>query len=122
MSLLGPKSIAFAALGFLLCALALPAQDRAKLNQDPNIRSVSGTVTDTNTRPVAGAVVQLKDTKSLLIRSYITQQDGKYHFAGLSTNIDYELKAEHDGAVSGIKRLSLFSGNRAPVVNLKLNK
>ena len=117
------KSIATATLGFLfLCALALPAQDRGKLNEDPNIRSVSGTVTDANNRPVSGAVVQLKDTKSLLIRSYITQQDGKYHFAGLSTNLDYELKAEHDGAVSGVKRLSLFSGNRAPVVNLKLNK
>ena len=119
---MGLKSIAFATLAILLCALALPAQERGKLNEDPNIRSVSGVVTDANNGPVAGAVVQLKDTKSLLIRSYITQQDGKYHFPGLSTNVDYQLKAEHDGATSGVKRLSLFSGNRAPVVNLKLSK
>ena len=46
---------------------------------------------------MSGAVVQLKDTKSLQIRSFYTQKDGSYHFAGLSTNIDYELRAEHDG-------------------------
>ena len=50
---------------------------------------------------VVGAVVQLKDTKTLQIRSFITQDKGEYHFAGLSTNIDYELKADHDGASSG---------------------
>jgi hypothetical protein len=107
--------------GVLLCALALAGQDRGKVNEDPNIRSLSGMVTDANNHPVAGAVVQLKDTKSLFIRSFITQQDGKYHFSGLSTNIDYEVKAEHEGSASGVKRLSLFSGNRAPVVNLKLS-
>jgi carboxypeptidase family protein len=117
-----PKSLGFAAVGVLLCALFLPAQDHGKPDQDSNIRSVSGTVTDATGGPVAGAVVQIKDTKSLLIRSFITQQDGKYHFSGLSTNVDYQLKAEYQGTASGVKRLSLFSGNRTPVVNLKLSK
>jgi hypothetical protein len=117
-----PRTLGFAGLTLVLCALVLPAQQNKRLNEDSNVRSVSGTVTDANGHPVAGAVVQLKDNKSLLIRSFITQEDGKYHFAGLSTNVDYELKAQHDGASSGVKRLSLFSGNRVPVVNLKISK
>ena len=40
-------------------------------------------VTDAANQPVAGAVVQLKNTKTLQIRSFITQDDGNYHFAGL---------------------------------------
>jgi hypothetical protein len=71
---------------------------------------------------VSGAVVQLKDTKTLQVRSFITQQDGAYHFAGLSTNVDYELKAEHEGASSGTKTLSVFDGRKNASINLKLDK
>ena len=38
-------------------------------NEDTGTRSVQGVVTDASGKPVAGAVVQLKDTKSLQIRS-----------------------------------------------------
>jgi hypothetical protein len=107
-------------LAVLVCLVPLLAQQKRNLNEDPNIRSVSGVVTDTSGRPVKGAVVQLKDTKTLQIRSFITKDDGTYHFAGLSTNIDYELKADYQGATTGVKRLSLFSSNKAPTVDLKL--
>jgi len=116
-----PKPIPIV-LSMLICTLVLFAQQNTKVSEDANIRSVSGLVTDASGQPVSGAVVQLKDTKSLLIRSYITQQDGRYHFSALSTNVDYELKAAREGSTSAVKRLSLFSGNRAPVVNLKLSK
>src|ERR1700686_3673111 len=111
---------------FIVVALACFAcfgilgQQNKKLNEDPNTRSVTGVVTDAGGAPVAGANVQLKDSKTLQIRSYITHDDGAYHFAGLSTNVDYELKAEHEGRSSGTKTLSNFDSKKTAVVDLKL--
>ncbi len=93
-----------------------------RANEDTNTREVRGVVTDAMGQPVAKAVVQLKDTKSLQIRSFITDPDGSYHFAGLNTNVDYELKAEHDGHASSSKRLSVFNSKRTATLNLKLKR
>src|SRR6202140_831933 len=101
------------ALSTLLLSIGLAAQDNRKLNEDPNTRAVEGTVTDQGGKPVANANMQLKDLKTLQIRSYITHEDGKYHFAGLSTNVDYELKAATDtGQSSGTKTLSNFNSRK----------
>ncbi len=87
---------------------------------DAVVRSVQGSVTDATDKPVEGAVVQLKDTKTLQVRSFITKADGMYHFHGLSSNVDYELKADYQGASSSNKTLSSFDGRKQAVVNLKL--
>ena len=99
-----------------LLACGLFAQNKG----DVNSRSVEGLVTDSVGNLVDSAVVQLKDTKSLQIRSFYTQKDGSYHFSGLSTNLDYELKADHGGSSSGTKTLSSFNGSKVATVNLKL--
>lgn len=91
-------------------------------NEDTQTRSVQGVVHDASDNAVAGAVVQLKDTKTLQVRSFITKEDGSYHFAGLSTNVDYELKADYQGASSGNKTLSVFDSRKAATINLKLGK
>jgi hypothetical protein len=91
-------------------------------NDDTGLRSVQGVVTEASGKPVAGAVVQLKDTKSLQIRSYVTEADGSYHFAGLSTNVEYELQANKDSVTSGKKTLTVFNTKKAATVNLKLKK
>lgn len=113
------KRIAGIAAGLALIAFAAAAQNK---NEDTNTRTVQGLVTDAAGSPVAEAVVQLKDTKTLQVRSFRTQADGAFHFAGLSTNVDYELKADRDGASSGTKTLSVFDGRKTAEVNLKLNK
>jgi type 1 fimbria pilin len=112
--------IAFSAILVLLAlGSGLFAQDK-KLNEDPNTRTVEGVVTDAANKPVSGAVVQLKDLKTLQIRSFYTTQDSAYHFSGLSTNADYELRAEHNGASSGTKTLSNFDDRKTATINLKL--
>jgi hypothetical protein len=83
---------------------------------------VSGIVTTPEDAPVAGAVVQLKNVKTLQIRSFITKESGQYFFHGLSPDVDYELKADHSGASSGSKTLSSFDSRKEAVINLKLNK
>jgi hypothetical protein len=93
-----------------------------KKNEDTTTRSVEGVVTNAANQPVAKAVVQLKNAKTLQIRSFITQEDGSYHFAGLSTDVEYQLKAEHAGVTTSWKTLSVFNSKRTAVINLKLNK
>ena len=114
------RLIASTGLILLLCMIGMFAQNKKNLNEDTNTRSVQGVVTDASGKPVSGAVVQLKDTKTLQIRSFITQDDGSYHFAGLNTNTEYELKADHDGATSGSKALSVFDSRKTAIINLKL--
>ncbi len=110
----------FAAMALLLCASSAFAAKKDK-TQDSNTRTVQGIVTSGSDAPVNGAVVQLKDTKTLQIRSFITKTDGTYYFNGLSPDIDYELKAEDSGASSPTKTLSSFDSRKQATINLKLN-
>ena len=108
--------------GVVCIGLMLFTTELIGQNDDTGTRSVQGVVTDSSGKPVAGAVVQLKDTKSLQIRSFRTEADGGYHFAGLGTNVEYELEAKSDGATSGKKTLTVFNTQKIATVNLKLNK
>jgi len=108
--------------GCFLVLLVSGAAFGQKGDKDSNLREVEGVVTDASGAPVDKAVVQLKDTKSLQIQSFITDATGHYHFAGLSTDIEYQLKADHDGATSGWKTLSLFNSKRVATINLKLKR
>lgn len=97
-------------------------KDAQQKNDDTNTRSVQGMVTNAGNQSVAKAVVQLKNAKTLQIRSFITQDDGSYHFAGLSTDVEYQLKADHAGVTTSWKTLSVFNSKKTAVINLKLNK
>ena len=110
----------FAALFFLL-ALAAFVFGQGK-SKEPAEKSVSGIVTDDADTPVPGAVVQLKNTKTLQIRSFITRERGDYYFNGLATDVDYELKAEANGKSSGTRTLSLFDTHPEAKINLQLKK
>jgi hypothetical protein len=114
------KSLLTAIAVFIVCcALPLAAQ-RRDAKENANTRSVQGVVADGSDNVLEGAVVQLKDTKSLQIRSFITKADGTYHFHGLSRDIDYELRADHQGKSSDSRRLSSFDSRNQAVVNLKI--
>lgn len=91
-------------------------------NENATTRTVQGTVTGGDDQPVTGAVVQIKDLKSLQVRSFITRENGAYQFQALNPNVDYELKADHQGTSSGVKVLSTFDSRRNAVINLKLQK
>jgi len=92
-----------------------------KPKKDDGMRVLSGVVRDAGDILVDSAVVKVKDTKTLSIRSYITKADGAFSFQGLSVGVDYELKAEtKDGAASDVKILSVFDNRREPVINLKI--
>jgi hypothetical protein len=103
-----------------LCLVSAFALQTGKQREDPNVRSVDGVVEDPAGKPVEGAVVQLKNGRTLQVRSFITQRDGTYYFHGLSADVDYELKAEYQGSASPSKTLSVFDSRKKPRVNLRL--
>jgi len=104
-----------------VAALAAVNPVFAQGKDDSAPKSVQGTVTDSTDKVVDGAVVQLKDTKTLQVRSFITKGDGLYHFHGLNPNVDYEVKADYQGTSSSSKTLSSFDSKKQAVVNLKLD-
>ena len=108
-------------LAVLLVAIAsTPVFAQKKKGEDDNLRMVQGNVTDASDNAVTGAVVQLKNSKTLQVRSFITQDQGTYRFHGLDPNVDYTLKAEFQGAASQVRTLSSFDSRKQPVINLKL--
>ena len=109
----------FAAL-LLVCFASAAFSMQKKKAEDDKVRTVQGTVTDAQDAPVVGAVVQLKNSKTLQVRSFITQDQGTFQFHGLDPNVDYTLKAEFEGASSPVRTLSSFNSQKAPVINLKI--
>ena len=109
--------LAFAASGCLLSAAAFADK---KDKQEGNLRSVEGVVTDAQEKPINGAVVYIKNSKTLQIRSFITKDQGAYYFHSLSPDVDYELHAESNGATSSNKTLSSFDSRKKSTINLKL--
>jgi hypothetical protein len=85
-------------------------------------RTLTGTVVDKMENPVEGAVVQIKDTKTLRVRSFLTKTDGRYQFTGLSVDTDYEVKAERQGVASDVRTLTVYDTRKDPILNLKLDK
>ena len=84
-------------------------------------RTLTGSVLDKGDQPVADAVVYLKNTKTLTVRTYIAQKDGSYRFPEISNNIDYEVYAERNGKKSDTKVLSQFDDREQPHINLKID-
>jgi hypothetical protein len=81
-------------------------------------RAVSGVVTDKRGNSLPESVVQLENTVNLSVRSYITGKDGRYHFTGLSDDVDFTLKARYRNYWSESKTLSKFNSSAHPEVNL----
>jgi hypothetical protein len=110
------------ALALLVMASPTLAQKKNKGDNQGNTRTVEGQVTSPDDTPVSGAVVQLKNTKTLQIRSFITMENGSYYFNGLSPDIDYELRADSQGMSSPTHTLSSFDSRKTATINLKLKK
>jgi hypothetical protein len=86
----------------------------------PDSRTLVGHVYNRQDAPVAKAIVYLKNTKTLAIKTYISEADGSYRFPALSMNVDYEVYAESNGARSDTKTLSGFDSRRQANITLKL--
>ena len=110
-----------AALAFALAVTLFAQRDKSK-KEDSNVRSVEGVVLALDQKPAPKAIVQLKDTRSLQVRSFVAQEDGQYRFSGLRTDIDYELQATLGDLKSGVKRLTTFDNRKTANIVIQLEK
>ena len=117
----------------LLCALALgaalstalagsPAWGSGAAGVDttkvPKLRTIEGLVSSKEGVPIQGAVVYLQDSKSLTVKSYLSDVQGRFHFQQLSMSADFDLWAELNGKRSKTKSISQF--NSKPNLKFKL--
>lgn len=110
-----------AMLGTLLaCLCALQARGYEAGSSQRELRSLSGHVISSESAPLYKAVVYLKDTKTLAIKTYISDADGSFRFPALSPNVDYEVYAEYQGGHSDTKTISAFDNRKQVNVTLKI--
>jgi hypothetical protein len=117
--------IAFQRLAFGLFMLVLAGHafpQSSKKGADTKERTVQGFVIDASGKPVPRAIVQLKNTRTQQIRSFIAQDKGDFFFNGLNPDVDYEVRAELDGLSSPTRTLSSYDGRKEFIVTLKLAK
>ncbi|HEV2201786.1 MAG TPA: carboxypeptidase-like regulatory domain-containing protein [Bryobacteraceae bacterium] len=118
------KSVRMVAILAVVAVVGAPAsgqkKSREERREEANSRSAMGVVTGADDMPAAGAVVQLKDMRTLQIRSFITQSDGTYHFYNLKADVDYQLTARSGDATAAPRTLSVFDTRKEAILNFKL--
>jgi len=103
----------------LVAAPRLSAQ--TAVAEKERVKNVTGTVMDKSDKPLGGAVVYLKNTKTLAVKSFISQDNGEFRFNALSPNVDYEVYAEFNGARSSTKTISSFDSKTNVTMTLKVD-
>ncbi len=90
-----------------------------KKKKEKPSRSVKGQITDESEDGIRG-IVQLKNTRTLDVKSFHTTDEGEYYFHGLDLNIDYEIKALAEGRRSRTRTISSFDSRTELIYNFKL--
>jgi hypothetical protein len=113
------KIVIWSGLVLLIAAAASPAAEQK--NDGSQLRTLTGHVLNSENQPLGKAIVYLKDTKTLMIKTYITEPDGSYRFPALSPVVDYEVSAESQGAHSDTKTLSAFDNRKQVEITLRIH-
>ena len=109
----------------LLLALLMVSTSPARAQNERDasqLRTVHGTVMDHNDNPVVHGIVYLRNKKSNMVRTYITDSKGHYRFTGLDSNVDFEIHAEYKNMKSGNHTISSFDDRRDIQLDLFLTK
>jgi len=105
----------------VLASVTLSATGVFAQGRGNDLRTLSGRVVTAQEQPLTKAVVYLKNTRTLAIKTYITEPDGSFRFTALSPNVDYEVYAEAQGARSDTKTLSAFDNRKQATITLKVH-
>jgi hypothetical protein len=108
----------FLAFAAVVC-LGLPASLHAQAMQH-TFRDLSGTVTDPGHEPLRGAIVQLEADGSHDVLTYITEEDGRYHFKRLSGETNYRVWVVFRKRNSKAHEISKFDDHMDKVINFTI--
>ncbi len=106
----------------LLAPLATAQMFGGRKDESAAPRILTGRVLDKGEKPVAGAIVTLKNMRTLAVVTFISEEDGGYRFHNLSPSVDYEVRAESQGRHTAPKTLSSFDSHKQAHITLKLEK
>jgi hypothetical protein len=108
----------------LLAALVVAGLAASLGAQAPKsqLRTVHGFVVDKEEHPLPGGIVFLKNLKTLSVKTYVADEEGRYRYSGLDPNVDYEIHAEHQDLTSPKRMISSLDGRREIIINLKVDK
>jgi Carboxypeptidase regulatory-like domain len=96
---------------------ALPNAATAQAAAD---RVVQGKVELSSGDAAKGAIVYIKNGKTLEVRTYISTADGSYRFGQLRPDADYTVWAEYQGKKSKEKAVSSFDTKKVFNIVLKI--
>ena len=106
----------------LLSGIAAAQDSKQEAKKEARLRSVLGVVTDKSDKPVANAIVFLKNLRSNVVISHFSDAQGNYRFTGLDPNADYELRAEDGGEKSASRTISSLDSRKEMNLNLKIDR
>lgn len=109
--------VGVAALALVLAPAGLAQREKG----ETNTRSLHGLVTDKSGAVLEKAVVHVKNTRSLQVRTQITDAAGAFRFHGLNLNADYEVHAEYEGSSSPTRTISSFDTRKEVHITLKID-
>ena len=106
----------------LLSGIAAAQDPKQEAKKEARLRSVLGVVTDKSDKPVANAIVFLKNLRTNVVISHFSDAQGNYRFSGLDPNADYELRAEFGGEKSASRTISSLDSRKEMNLNLKIDR
>ncbi len=83
-------------------------------------RVVQGIVYDAAEKPLANAVVYLRNQKTMDVETYITGKDGRYRFGELGSDNDMQVWAAFQGGKSKTRTISSFDSKQQFIFDLKV--
>src|SRR5579864_774289 len=95
-------------------------ENKEKPKKDSVYRTIQGIVRDQADNPLAGAIVQLKDTKTSKILDFATKDDGKFAFRDLSMEINYELLAKRGDLATPVRKVSIYDNRKDVTINFTI--
>jgi hypothetical protein len=86
--------------------------------QGSDVRAIHGTVVDRRGNLLPTSVVEIENTATLDIQSYIVHEDGEFHFKNLSSDVDFSVHATYHGHISKTVIVSKFNESKDNKISL----
>lgn len=97
----------------LLCVLPGAAQ----AGDARSLRTLSGIITDGGHEPIRNAVVELRNSNTDQMITFITDTSGRYSFKRLDSHTDFQVWVLFRGHRSETRSISMFDSHLDKVIN-----
>jgi hypothetical protein len=110
----------FVRLGRVVAAAIMAAALGAPAFAQVSTFDLSGTVLDPSSAVLPGVTVSLRNTKTGLVRTAVTDDRGRYHFIALPVVGEYGVKIDLSGFAAEERAGLIFQANSKPVIDFTL--